>query len=222
MRELYYYPLCPFCRKVRIYLKECMLDCNNIIQIPNCKAELTYAVESSYEIPIFIDLDETIISGSNAIISYLEERNTGKKLGGSTTQQKAEIRRLSEIFDTIFYADVVKNIVFEKIMKKFFERSAPDSSAIRKGFSNIKKYLDYISWLTDRRNWIAGDEFSLADTSAVAQISTIDYLGAIEWNQFEGAKDWYIRAKSRPCMREILTDRISGISPSANYSLLDW
>ena len=33
---------------------------------------------------------------------------------------------------------------------------------------------------------------------AAAQLSAIDYLGDVPWDEHEGAKDWYARLKMRP------------------------
>ena len=121
--------------------------------------------------------------------------------------------------DSVFYGKKMTN---EKVMKKFVDKSSPDSASIRKGNSNLKKYLDYISWLTNRRNWLAGNDFSLADISAAAHISCLDYTGSIEWASYPEVKNWYVRIKSRPSFREILKDRVVNISPPDAYSDLDF
>ena len=69
-------------------------------------------------------------------------------------------------------------------------RGEANSSGIRSGLSNIRTHLDYISYLVDRRRWLAGDQFSMADIVAAAQISVIDYLGDVPWNNSNGAKEW--------------------------------
>ena len=126
------------------------------------------------------------------------------------------------LFNVYFFSEVTNNIIFEKIIKKYLDRSSPDSSSIRKGNGNLEKYFEYIAWLTNRRNWLAGNEFSLADISAAAQISCLDYVGSIEWEKYPEVKDWYVRIKSRPSFREILHDKIANVSPSSWYSNLDF
>ena len=86
----------------------------------------------------------------------------------------------------------------------------------------MKKYFDYIAWLANRRNWLAGDEFSLADISAAAHISCLDYVGSVEWEKYPEMKDWYVRIKSRPSFRDILRDRILNVSPPPFYTELDF
>jgi glutathione S-transferase len=82
--------------------------------------------------------------------------------------------------------------------------------------------LSYIGYLADRRAWLAGDQFSLADIAAAAQISCIDYLGDVPWEDYQEAKQWYARIKSRPSFRPILEDYVPGMRPPAHYTDLDF
>ena len=86
----------------------------------------------------------------------------------------------------------------------------------------INFHLDYISWLIDRRNWLSGEAFSLADITAMAHLSTVDYFGDVPWEKYPLAKQWYVRIKSRPTYRKLLKDKIPGFTPSENYSNLDF
>jgi glutathione S-transferase len=102
-------------------------------------------------------------------------------------------------------------------MKGFLRRGNTQAANIRFAGQNIKHHLKYIEYLTDRRNWLAGSEFSYADISAAAQISCVDYFGDVPWNNFPLAKDWYARIKSRPSMQLILKDKIAGLTSASYY-----
>ena len=82
--------------------------------------------------------------------------------------------------------------------------------------------MEYVDWLAERNNYLAGDAFSVADIAAAAQISVIDYLGDISWNKYPNAKIWYAKIKSRPSFKDILKDSIKGILPSRHYADLDF
>ena len=86
----------------------------------------------------------------------------------------------------------------------------------------MKYHLDYIAWLSERRRWLAGDAFSLADVAAAAQLSAVDYLGDVPWEDYPEAKDWYARLKSRPSLRPLLADLIPGAPPPKHYADLDF
>ena len=98
----------------------------------------------------------------------------------------------------------------------------PNSARIRAGKINIGHHLQYISWLVERRRWLAGEHFSLADVSAAAHLSALDYLGDVPWDQHEPANEWYARVKSRPSFRGILSDHIPGAPPPSHYADLDF
>ena len=117
---------------------------------------------------------------------------------------------------------MTENLVGEKIMKRFLGLGQPNSDAIRAGQANIHYHLDYIAYLSEQRNWLAGDAFSLADIAAGAHLSVIDYIGDVPWNAHPEAKDWYARIKSRPSFRPLLTDLIPGVPPPRHYADLDF
>lgn len=222
MRELYHYPLDAYGRIARIYLKEKSLEYQEIEEYPWDRKKVFSEKHMLSDLPTLIENDGTVIEGCYAIIEFVEQTYRSHSLLGDSFKSKAEVRRISALFNVNFFADVTNNIIFEKVMKKFVDKSSPDSANIRKGNSNLKKYLDYISWLTNRRNWLAGNDFSLADISAAAHISCLDYTGSIEWASYPEVKNWYVRIKSRPSFREILKDRVVNISPPDAYSDLDF
>jgi glutathione S-transferase len=174
------------------------------------------------DVPYLVEPSGDQIGGGYAIIEYLEETNPDSPLLGKTLQESAEVRRLIEWFDVKFYSEVHQKLVYEKIFKRFWEARGPDSNALRQGKKNIETYLLYITWLTDRRNWLGGDFFSLADITAAAHLSVLDYIGEVPWEKYAEAKDWYVRIKSRPSFRALLKDRISAFAPAPHYTNLDF
>ncbi|RZI46890.1 glutathione S-transferase family protein [Candidatus Finniella inopinata] len=226
MRTLYHYPLCPYSRKIRLQLAEKKLDFTLELEKFWEKRPEFLSLNAAGQVPVLIDLNGSVLADSVAICEYLEE--TYPKDGsliGEGLPQRAEVRRLIAWFDTRFGRDISERLVFEKIIKRYLPTtgsSGPDSAVIRQAKNAIHHHLDYISWLVDRRNWLAGDHFSLADITAAAHLSVIDYLGDVPWESHLLAKEWYARIKSRPMFRNLLQDRASGLTPSAHYADLDF
>jgi glutathione S-transferase len=125
-------------------------------------------------------------------------------------------------FDLKFHREVTDNLVTEKVLKRFMKMGTPNSSAIRAGLHNIGYHMEYIAYLAERRRWLGGDDFSLADIAAAAHLSCIDYLDNVPWDQHPETKDWYVRVKSRPSFRPVLADRIPGLAPPPHYDDLDF
>jgi glutathione S-transferase len=222
MRTLYHYPLCAFSRTIRIYLHEKSLEYEAVQEIPWKRNVKFSEFHMSADIPALVD-DGILLEGWYAIVEHMEQTYRAHGMLGTSPKDKAEARKIAGIFNETFFCEVAKNIVFEKIIKKHTEsRSSPDSAKIRNGVAAMRQYMDYITWLMDRRNWLAGNDFSIAEIAAAAQLSCIDYVGSVEWDKYPNVKCWYVRIKSRPSFRSILGDRIPGLAPASHYGELDF
>lgn len=222
MRVLYHQWLSPFARKVRVILKEKGLDFT-------LKAERIWerrpeflALNPAGEVPVLIEPDGAVLAGSAAIVEYLDEVYRDKVLIGGGPVERAEVRRLVAWFDIKMNREATENLVGEKMMKRLRREGQPNSRAIRAGHANLPHHLDYIGYLVERRRWLAGDNFSVADITAAAHLSCLDYLGDVPWEAHEPAKEWYARIKSRPSFRPLLADQLPGVPPPKHYADLDF
>ncbi len=222
MRTLYHLWLSPFCRKVRIALAEKGLDFEMKVENLWERRPEFLAMNPAGDVPVLIEDDGRVLADSTAIAEYLEETFPLTPLVPGDARERAEVRRLVGWFDVKFNREVTENLVGEKMMKRFLRTGEPDSRAIRAGRHNIQTHLDYIAWLAERRPWLAGDDFSLADLAAASHVSAVDYLGDVPWAEYPGSKDWYARVKSRPSFRAILADHIPGEPPPKHYADLDF
>ncbi len=222
MRRLYHIWLSPACRSIRVALAEKELEVELVVEPYWERREEFLALNPAGEVPVLVEADGAAISGAEPIAEYLEDVYKSRPLIGTAPLARAEVRRLVDWFDGKFEREVTQYIYGEKFAKRFLRRAPPDSEAMRAGLLNIKGHLDYIGYLIDRRRWLAGDEFSLADIAAAAHLSVIDYLGDVPWDRYEAARDWYARIKSRPSFRPILADYIAGLPPPKHYADLDF
>lgn len=218
---LVHHSISPQSRKIRLMMTEKkMLFVLKEEEPWNMSADIC-KLNPSGELPIFI-FDGNIICGNYAITEYLEEAYPEPHLLVGNAKQRAEIRRLTDWFDNKFYNEVYKYIVFEKIYKRFRNGVAPDSRILKAGLNNLQYHLEYVDWLAERNNYLVGQEVSLADITAAAHFSIIDYLGDVPWEEHKNAKLWYSKMKSRPSFKEILKDTIKGIFPAKHYTNLDF
>ena len=222
MRTLYHLWLSPGARKVRLILKEKNLEFDLKIERTWERRPEFLALNPVGDTPVLIEANGAVLADSAAIAEYLEEVYPDRPLIGLDPWQRAETRRLVGWFDGKFNAEVTQNLVEEKMTKRLLGQGQPNSATIRAGSANLRHHLDYIGWLVERRNYLAGDQFSLADIAAAAHISAVDYLGDVPWDAFENAKEWYARVKSRPSFRPLLADHIPGAAPPKHYADLDF
>lgn len=222
MLTLYHLWLDPACRKIRILLGEKGLAFDMRVEKIWERRESFLRLNPAGEVPVLQAEDGVVLADGWVITEYLEEVHPEPPLLPRDPVERAETRRLAQWFDVKFAREVTVNLVDEKLMKSFLGLGNPDPARIRAGLHNIRYHLDYIAWLSDRRRWLGGDDFSLADIAAAAHLSAVDYLGDVPWDKHEGAKDWYARVKSRPSVRPLLQDYIAGRPPPAHYADLDF
>ncbi|MGE3624157.1 MAG: glutathione S-transferase family protein, partial [Bdellovibrionales bacterium] len=183
------------------------------------------AINPSGEVPVLVVKENDqphVLADAAAICEYLDETQAAGTLIGKAPLLRAEVRRLVGWFDRRFHWEVTVFLLGEKALKRLTGTGEPDSVLIRTGCHNIHGHLDYIGWLAEHRNWLAGDGLTLADLAAAAQLSVIDYLGDVPWSAHAAAKEWYARIKSRPSFRGLLGDHIAGFPPPRYYADLDF
>jgi len=180
------------------------------------------ALNPAGTVPVLIEEASYAICHSQAICEHLDEAYPERKLLGDSPEQRAEIRRLVAWFDEKFAREVVDCLYREKLLKRFLGTGEPSSQAIRAGYQNIRYHMEYLGWLAERRRFLAGESFSLADIAAASHLSTLDYMGDVPWDAHPRAKEWYARIKSRPSFRPLLADHIPGSPPPTHYADLDF
>lgn len=222
MRTLYHFWLHPFSRKVRLALAEKRLDFELQIEKVWERRTAFLAMNPAGDVPVLVEAEGTILSNSQVICEYLEEVYPDVNLLGRDPIQRAETRRLVGWFDVKFNREVTDNLVGEKLMKRVLKLGEPHGPSIRAGHANIHYHLDYIGFLCEKRKWLAGENFTLADIAAAAHLSTVDYIGDVPWEEHHHARDWYSRVKSRPSFKSLLEDRIPGFTPSEHYENVDF
>lgn len=221
-RQLFQLALSPFSRKVRLVLGEKTLPFELKTEKVWDRRPEFLTLNPAGQVPVLLEPGGLAIADSNAISEYLDEQVPAPPLLGGDPKRRAEVRRLCAWFDIKFEQEVSQNLLFEKLLKRFFSGGSPSAERIRAGKANIHYHLEYIGFLVERRKWLAGDDLSLADLAAAAHLSCLDYIDDVPWKDHRDAKEWYARVKSRPSFRPLLQDRIPGMPPPAHYTDLDF
>ncbi len=226
MRTLYHLWLSPACRTVRVALAEKGLPFDAVVEKTWQRREPFLALNPAGRVPVLAEEGGPVICGLVPILEYLEEAMPRPPLlqdkGPLEPVQRAETRRLLVWFAEQFDVEVVEPVVGERLMKRQMGAGAPDGALIRAGLRNLRTHLAYITWLMERRRWLAGEFYSLADIAAAAALSCVDYCGDVPWDDHPEARAWYQRIKSRPAFRPLLTDHIPGNAPPPHYADLDF
>jgi glutathione S-transferase len=224
-RTLHHFPLDPASRQVRLALGEKRLPFAEVVVRYWERPEALTRLNPSGVTPVLVETTDgkaLVLCEARAILDHLEETHAEPPLLGREAADRAEARRLLQWFDRKFEFEAGGLLLYEKMEKRLLGLGAPELASLRQGREALKVHLGYIERLLQDRDWLAGRRLSLADFAAAAHLSVIDYFGDVPWADFPAAKTWYMKLKSRPCFRPLLTDRWPGLPPAPHYDDLDF
>jgi glutathione S-transferase len=224
-RTLHHFPLDPASRQVRLALGEKRLPFAEVQERYWERRPAFQALNASGMTPVLVEIDggrRTVICESRAILEHLNETSSEPDLMGRGPAERAETRRLLQWFDRKFDFEVNGLLLHEKMEKQMLGLGAPGLANLRAGRDALRAHMTYIEKLLQERDWLNGHRLSMADFAAAANLSVIDYFGDVPWREFSGLRTWYMKVKSRPCFRPLLTDRWPGLTPAAHYDDLDF
>ncbi len=230
MLTLFQHPLCPRSRYVRLILNEYGVEARLLEERFWERREEFLLLNPAGEIPVLVADGQPAVPGTAIIAEYIEETHAADLTEGRLLPEsigaRVEVRRLASWFNDKFHDEVSGPFVLERVFKRHMTREQgggpPDTEALRAARHNIRYHLAYIGWLVRTRDWLAGDELTLADLAAAAHLSVCDYLGEVPWNEDDVAKHWYARVKSRPSFRPLLAETLAGVPASKTYADLDF
>ena len=145
-----------------------------------------------------LELDTgTNLNEITAICEYLDEKNPGSSLIGTTAEERAATRMWTRRVDLKVCEPLANGFRFGEGLPMFQSRMRclPDASP---GLKLIAQ--DGIQWFEDNMKgpWIAGDRFTLAD---ILLFSFLDF-GAVVGQpldpKFTKINEWFSRVKARP------------------------
>ena len=224
-RTLYHFPLDPASRQVRLALGEKRLPFTEKNERYWEQRPEFLALNPSGLTPVLVEVQggrNLVVCECRAILEHIEETTPEPDLLGREPADRAETRRLMQWFDRKFDAEVNGYLLREKMEKRLHGLGAPELSSLRAGREGLRTHLAYVEKLLQGRDWLAGKRLSLADFAAAANFSVIDYFGDVPWRDYPATKTWYMKLKSRPCFRPLLTDRWPGLAPAPHYDDLDF
>jgi glutathione S-transferase len=230
MLTLFHHAFCPHSRFIRLVLGEYGLDTELVEERVWERDESFLTMNPAGTTPVMVTDDDPPIPGATIIAEYIDETRGvafgNRRLMPTSIAERIEVRRLMSWFNHKLYDETTGPLVTERIYKRFMTAEqgggAPSTDVLRAARANLRYHLAYIGWLARTRNFLAGDQITYADLAAAAHLSVIDYLGDVPWSTDEAVKAWYVRIKSRPSFRSLLSDWLPGLPAPSHYIDLDF
>jgi glutathione S-transferase len=224
MLRLYHWPLDPSGRLVRLMLAEKGVEAE-LVASPAWAPhpELSQLAPGAIA-PALADRPPPAsfsAIGTRAICEFLEEAFPEPPLLPSDRAERAEARRLWAWIEAGM-EEVTDNLLSERVTHWERRSREPDSARLRRGLHALRGRLTFLEALAETRSYLAGRTLSLADFAAAAHLSAYDYFGDVPWEAIPDMKAWYVRIKSRPSFRGLLSDRLEAVRPVAHYAELDF
>jgi glutathione S-transferase len=223
---LYHYPICPISRSIRFILQEFEIEFNAIVEKFWEKREKFLQLNQTGQVPFLIirqkDLKKDLLLHSYDVILYAFENFITNSLIEKEIYQKLEIKKMESIINNYFYKTVGSLILEERIYSWYKFNRKPDNVLLDIARSNLSKFSLFFNNIFEKRNFLVGDSITTADFNLCAHLSTLEYLGELDFSQSPALKNFYLFMKSRPSFRNILLDSIPGFQPSKTYRELDY
>jgi glutathione S-transferase len=199
--KLYYNPLSPFSQKALIALEEKGVAYDKeIVDLGNAEARAAYEkVNRLGKVPFLVDdKRDWRVPESTIIIEYLERHYPGgTQLLPSDPDQARQARFHDRLFDLY---------VTDPALKIFFDGRRPADKKDAMGVEQAQKRLDKTYAMYDehlaKREWAAGDAFSLADVAAAPALAISRMMHSWEANKNIGA--YFSRLTARPSVQGVL------------------
>lgn len=186
-------------RRVRIYLAEkgidVPLEATPVMERAN-RTEAFKEKNALQQIPVLELDDGTCIAESLAICRYFEAENPENPLFGTTPLEQAQVEMWNRRIEFQLLGTV------GAYWRHCHPLTAPLGGQIKEAGEAGKKRAEFIlNWLNEDlegRNYLAGDDFTVADITALCVIDFATFVGIPIPDDASNLKAWHERVSARP------------------------
>lgn len=172
--------LSPFVRKVRVVSAEKGLECQLEYVNPFAPPEWFLEISPLRRIPVLRDTDHpepNTIPDSSVICAYLEGKCPRPALYPADPFTRAQAMWFEEYADTHLMQSIGPGLFFERVVKKL-TGGACDETIVAETLTNkLPGSFDYLEKAVAGRQFLAGDEFSIADIAVGAMLVNFEHAG---------------------------------------------
>jgi len=172
MPTLYHYMDCPYCFKVRAYLIERELDYDNaLIERGSPPPELS-ALNPLRRLPVWVTADNKPVFGSNTIIDFLEQIEPDGLL-----PEDPIARARCWMADELARDGLLEPLIAIDRSMTGREPGDWDLVVYRKKVRRVQRTLDVFEALLGGREWLVGEELSVADLAIALPLTILERYG---------------------------------------------
>lgn len=199
MIELFDYPDCPFCQKVRVVLAEKELEyTTRFVDLRKGEQKTAEFLKlNPYgKVPVLVD-DDVVVYDSTIINEYLEDEYPHPRLLPEESGLRAKARMLEDFCDNSFLPPAMN--VLQELSKAEAER---DQERLKRYQTEILRGLARVENYLQGREYLVGD-FSLADVAFVPRVLILSRMGVEIDPRYRQVIAWIDRLRQRPSVQSL-------------------
>lgn len=113
------------------------------------------------------------------------------------------------------FAEYVERLPLRKHFYRRMGRQGFPNEDIQASLDQLEMSLDRMERALEQTTWLAGEQFSLADTSMIPTIVRMEDLGLADmWEELPRVTDWYGRARARASFQAAFYSGSRSLTPS--------
>ncbi|OWY42093.1 putative glutathione-S-transferase theta, GST [Alternaria alternata] len=145
---------------------------------------------------------------SRAICKYLARKYSFPlvpQVGSTDDIEAAALFDQAESTELLYFADPAGKIAFEMFVKKKYAGQAPNEAVVSDALRSLEAFLDVADRLLQDREYMAGNDFSLADINYIPLMQRLFVCGYGDVIRSRKAVSaWWDRCVTRPAIQKML------------------
>ena len=156
------------------------------------------------KIPVITYPDGFTLYESRAICKYLTRRHCFPLLPPDSDVEATALFDQAQCAEMLYFAEPAGRIAFEKFAKKFMGLP-PNEAVVSDALQSVEKFFDVAEGLLQRKDYMAGNDFTLAD---IYYIPLIHRLFACGYGDVvlsrRAVSAWWERCMNRQAIKKML------------------
>ena len=197
---LYDHPDCPYGMKVRIVLAEKDMDCEVVtvdVQSGQHRQPEFLKLNPFARGPVLVD-EGCVIYDSTIINEYLADEYPEPALRPADSDERARVRLLEDYADTAF---TLPAMALQNELAK--ASGSRDEARVKAARDVVVKTLEMLNRELEGKEYLGGEEFSLADVAFAPMVLQLEKLGVHLDSTLKNVKAWAQRLAARPSIAKV-------------------
>ncbi|XP_017041199.1 uncharacterized protein LOC108088066 [Drosophila ficusphila] len=186
--DLYYLPLVSACRTVLMVAKALNLDLNKKIINTLKKEQLNpdfIKINPQHTIPTLVDNGFTLWESRAVAVYLIEQYGKDDSLYPKDPQKQAVINQR-------LYFDM--GSMYPSLANYYYKIFFTGQPGTEEDFKKIQETFDFLNTFLEGQDYVAGDQYTVADIAILSSVSTFDVL-EFDISKYPNVAKWYERVK---------------------------